>query len=117
MGKMSQMCVNIIKIQMIIDNYFSNDIREFLFLLTKYSVKYVILGGEAVIYYRYARLTGDVDIFFGNTEKNVEKLFMALKEFWNNSIPGIKDKEELKEQGVIIQFGVPPNRIDLLKLY
>ncbi|OQX87321.1 MAG: hypothetical protein B6D55_03710 [Candidatus Omnitrophica bacterium 4484_70.2] len=39
---------------------------------------------------------------------------MALKEFWNSSIPGIKDKEELKEQGVIIQFGVSPNRIDLL---
>ena len=49
---------------MIIDNYFSNDIREFLFLLTKYSVKYVILGGEAVIYYGYARVTEDIDIFF-----------------------------------------------------
>lgn len=96
------------------DNYFSNDVKEFLFLLARYSVRYVIVGGEAVIYYGYARLTGDIDIFYENSEKNIKRLFTALKEFWNNSIPGIRDKEELKERGVIVQFGVPPNRIVLI---
>ncbi len=43
--------------------YFSKDIREFLRLLFEFRVRYVIVGGEEVIYHGYARLTGDVDIF------------------------------------------------------
>jgi predicted nucleotidyltransferase len=52
-------------------NYFSRDIKEFIRLLDKYDVKYVIVGGEAVIYYGYPRLTGDVDFFFSSDDKNV----------------------------------------------
>lgn len=44
-------------------SHFSKDVREFLMLLAKYQVKYLIVGGEAVIYYGYARLTGDIDFF------------------------------------------------------
>ena len=55
--------------------FFSKDIVDFLFLLSKYKVKYVIVGGEAVIYYGHARLTGDIDIFYGLSKGNVEKLF------------------------------------------
>ena len=42
-------------------SYFSKDVREFLCLLYKYNVKYVIVGGEAVIFHGHARLTGDID--------------------------------------------------------
>ena len=41
-------------------SHFSPDIQEFIKLLYKHNVHYVIAGGEAVIYYGYARLTGDV---------------------------------------------------------
>jgi len=94
-------------------SHFSEDIQEFLFLLHKQAVKYVIVGGEAVIYYGYARLTGDVDFFYERTEENVERLFSALDDFWQGHIPGLR-KKELLEVGIIIQFGLPPNRIDLL---
>lgn len=94
--------------------HFSPDIQEFLFLLAKYRVKYVIVGGEAVIFYGYARLTGDVDFFYEAKGKNVEKLYKALYDFWEGNIPGIEKHNELQEPGVIIQFGIPPNRIDLL---
>jgi len=95
-------------------SYFSKDVQEFLRLLAVHEVKYLIVGGEAVIYYGYARLTGDVDFFFESTKKNVTKLYQALMEFWAGDIPGIKAFEELMEEGLILQFGVPPNRIDLI---
>ena len=43
--------------------HFSPDIQDFIRLLYTYGVKYLIIGGEAVIYYGYARLTGDIDFF------------------------------------------------------
>lgn len=93
---------------------FSDDVQEFLKLLAAHRVKYVIVGGEAVIYHGYARLTGDVDFFFESSRQNARKLYEALKEFWAGEIPGIKAFDELMEEGLILQFGVPPNRIDLI---
>lgn len=95
-------------------SHFSTDIQAFLSLLSKYQVKYVIVGGEAVIFYGYARLTGDIDIFFESSPENVENLYEALTEFWEGAIPGLKGKVELLEPGIIVQFGVPPNRLDLI---
>jgi hypothetical protein len=37
-------------------SHFSKDTQEFFKALGKNKVKYVIVGGEAVIYYGYARL-------------------------------------------------------------
>ncbi len=93
---------------------FSEDIAEFLFLLNKNSVEYLIVGGEAVIFYGYSRLTGDIDIFYNNTEKNVKLLFFTLNEFWNNNIPGITNYDILLKNDTILQFGFPPNRLDLI---
>jgi len=87
---------------------------EFLVLLHKHEVKYMIVGGEAVIFYGYARLTGDIDFFYERSEENAERLLNVLLEFWNGSVPGLSGDEELLEPGLILQFGVPPNRIDLI---
>jgi predicted nucleotidyltransferase len=95
-------------------SHFSRDIQEFLEILSKYKVKYVIVGGEAVIYHGHARLTGDVDFFYETSSENVFNLYRALEEFWKGDIPGVDTPEELTEPGIILQFGVPPNRIDLV---
>lgn len=92
--------------------YFSKDVEEFLMLLNKHHVEYLIVGGEAVIYYGYPRLTGDIDIFYNSAD--IIPLHQALLEFWQWSIPGIKRPNELKKPGYIIQFGIPPNRLDLM---
>lgn len=94
--------------------FLSKDIVEFLFLLFKNKVNYLIVGGEAVIYYGHARLTGDLDIFYGRDNKNCFKLYESLREFWNDDIPGISSQKDLQKKGAIFQFGVPPNRIDLI---
>jgi hypothetical protein len=93
---------------------FSLDIQEFLRLLSVHEVRAVVVGGEAVIFYGHIRLTGDIDIFYDCSPENAARLFAALKEFWQGAIPELADSTELENRGVIFQFGVPPNRIDLL---
>ncbi len=95
-------------------NYFSKDITDFLVLLNKHFVKFVLVGGEAVIYYGHARLTGDIDIYYEISNDNIEKLWNSLLEFWDNDIPMMKSKDEFHKKGIIVQFGLPPNRIDLI---
>jgi hypothetical protein len=94
--------------------YFHPDVQDMLSLLSKHKVRYLIVGAEAVIYHGFARLTGDVDIFFESTAKNCTRLFEALTEFWAGQIPGIKAAAGLGKAGTVVQFGYPPNRIDLI---
>jgi predicted nucleotidyltransferase len=95
-------------------SHFSEDIQEVLTLLGKHQVKYLIVGGEAVIYYGHARLTGDIDLFYEASPDNVANLYQTLDEFWKGDIPEVDSSEELLEPGIILQFGAPPNRLDLL---
>ncbi|MBT5926112.1 MAG: hypothetical protein HOH33_05795 [Verrucomicrobia bacterium] len=72
----------------------------------------MIVGGEAVIHYGHAGLTGDVDLFFDQTTSNLQALLDVLLEFWNGDVPGLQSAEDLREEGIILQFGCPPNKID-----
>ena len=96
------------------EGHFSTDIEEFLLTLHRHQVRFLIVGGEAVIFYGHPRLTGDVDVYYDSSEENVGKLFEALEEFWGGSVPGISQASELLVSGVVVQFGVPPNRVDLM---
>ena len=93
---------------------FSSDIQEFLRLLSAHEVRAVVVGGEAVIFYGHIRVTGDIDVFFDRAPENAVRLYKALEEFWQGDIPELEDTSDLEDQGVIFQFGIPPNRIDLL---
>jgi predicted nucleotidyltransferase len=95
-------------------DHFSSDALEFLQLLYNTNVEYLIIGGEAVIYYGFARLTGDIDLFYHRTPGNIENLYKALTEFWGGSIPGLDEPGDLDDRDAVFQFGVPPNRLDLL---
>ncbi|MEO8206410.1 MAG: hypothetical protein ABI615_09535, partial [Chthoniobacterales bacterium] len=48
------------------------------------------------------------------TARNTERLWAALNEFWAGKIPGIRASAELMEPGLILQFGRPPHRLDLM---
>lgn len=95
-------------------SHFSPDTLEFIRRLHQFTVKYVVVGGEAVIFHGHVRFTGDVDFFYCSDQENARALFQTLTAFWEGRIPGIEKPEEFLEPGIIIQFGRPPNRIDLL---
>jgi hypothetical protein len=92
---------------------FSDDVSEMLFLLDKYGVRYLIIGGETATFYGIARLTGAIDLLYDHSDDNSSKFFNSIKEFWDGDIPGINNSQELFSSQ-IVQFGFPPNRIDLI---
>jgi hypothetical protein len=95
-------------------SHFSPDTVAFIEALSRHQVRYLVAGGEAVIYHGHARLTGDVDFFYDRDEPNVGRLYAALRDFWGGPPPGISGEQELAHRGLVLQYGVPPNRIDLI---
>jgi predicted nucleotidyltransferase len=57
------------------------DFKEFLVLLNKHEVEYLLVGGYAVALHGYPRYTGDIDFWVNVSEKNAKKLVSVLKEF------------------------------------
>ncbi len=94
-------------------SYFSVDVQEFIRTLSKHDVRYVIVGGEAVIYHGHARVSQGIDLFYEPTIENAEKLYAALDEYWLGEIPGLKSFEGLLIIGATVQFGDLPNMIVL----
>lgn len=90
----------------------NKDFREFIELLNKNEVKYLVIGGYAVAYYGYPRYTKDIDFWIWMNKNNAEKVIQTLKDFGFASL-GITSDDLLKSQNVI-QLGYPPNRMDLL---
>jgi len=94
--------------------HFSPDTQALLLLLHGHRVRYLLVGGEAVIHYGYPRLTGDVDLVYDRSQGNAERLYAALSSFWKGDVPAVGAPEELTAEELVVQFGRPPNRIDLL---
>lgn len=94
--------------------HLSPDVQEFIRLLYQKGVRYLVVGGEAVIHHGYPRLTGDIDLYYEQTASNCRRLFEALAEFWGSPIPAVGSVEDLLDPDVVVQFGRPPNRIDLI---
>lgn len=88
------------------------DFREFIELLNSHEVRYLIVGGYAVAYHGYPRLTGDIDFFVEVSEGNARKLEAVLIDFGFAEL-GLTASDFLTP-GQIIQLGYPPHRIDIV---
>lgn len=93
---------------------FSEDIRDFIRCLHRHGVRHMIVGGNAVVFHGFVRYTGDIDFFYDDTDANRHALWEALKEFWGGTVSENSSPDDLASAGTVIQFGRPPNRIDLL---
>jgi predicted nucleotidyltransferase len=91
---------------------FSRDFKEFVELLIKNNVEYLIVGGYAVSIHGYPRYTGDLDIWLNPTPENAKKILTAVNEFGFSSFH-LSESDFTKKEN-IIQLGYPPLRIDLL---
>ena len=90
----------------------NQDFKEFVELLNKNEVEYLIVGGYAVGIHGYPRYTGDLDIWINATRQNARKMVAVLAEFGFDSF-GLTE-EDFTKLGNVIQMGYPPFRIDIL---
>jgi len=88
------------------------DFRDFLKLLKLHDVRYLLIGGYAVIYHGFPRATGDMDIWVDVSSENASKLVDVLKNF-GFEVPALSPKLFL-EKGKVIRMGLPPVRIEIL---
>jgi hypothetical protein len=88
------------------------DFIDFVDLLNKHQVAYMVVGGYALAFHGEPRTTGDMDIWIDCTEQNAQKMVAVMDEFGMASL-GFTAKDFL-EPGIINQIGQPPLRIDIL---
>jgi hypothetical protein len=89
------------------------DFKELFKLLNSARTKYLMLGGYAVVYHGYARLTQDIDVWIGTSDKNVEKVARVICE-WGGYPPEQVSPSLFQQPGKVFVFGHPPVRVDLL---
>jgi hypothetical protein len=90
----------------------SPDFRELLSLFKKYEVRYLIVGGYAVMRYTEPRFTKDLDILIAVDDENAAATYAALKEF-GAPLQNLKPRD-FAEEGYFYQMGIPPLRVDVL---
>jgi len=85
------------------------DFEDILELFARHRVQYLIVGGLAFIYHAKPRYTKDIDLWIDADHDNVRRANRALEEFGSPSLMTVDDP------GEILQLGVAPNRIDILR--
>jgi hypothetical protein len=85
------------------------DFEDLLQLFERFGVRYLIIGGLAFTFHAKPRYTKDIDLWLDPATENVERANRALAAFGS---PYPLDADQSSE---ILQLGVPPNRIDLLR--
>ena len=95
-------------------NIFYPDFREFLLALNTNKVRYLLVGGYAVIFHGYSRTTGDMDIWLDRTEENYSNLVEAFKEFkmpiFDMSLENFLSVDHFE----VFRFGRKPVAIDIM---
>lgn len=88
------------------------DHRDLLSAFQSHGVRYLIVGGYAVIYHAQPRFTKDIDLLIHADPANGRAIHAALAEF-GAPLEGIRP-EDFVERGTFFRFGHEPQTIDIL---
>src|SRR5580658_1100775 len=88
------------------------DYKDLLSAFHAHGVKYLIVGGYAVIFHAQPRYTKDIDFFIKADPANALALYAALAEFGAH-LGGLRP-EELADRGNFFRFGRDPRGFDIL---
>ncbi len=89
----------------------NSDFNDLLRIFSANSVKYLVIGGYALIQYTEPRFTKDLDLWIATDSRNASAVYNALREF-GAPLSGLT-KDDFAEEGYFYQMGVPPVRVDV----
>ena len=97
-------------------NILINEHKELLIAMLHHKVSFILIGGYAVNYYGYDRMTGDMDIWLKPTNDNRANFLKAISDFGivDEDVVALSKKDFTTPQ--MFFFGAPPRRIDFLLL-
>ena len=90
----------------------NSDFSDLLRLLDAGLVRYLVIGGYAVVQYAEPRFTADLELWVGTEPRNAGAVYEALREF-GAPLSGLT-ADDFAEEGYFYQMGVPPVRVDVL---
>jgi hypothetical protein len=88
------------------------DYKDLLSAFHAHGVRYLIVGGYAVIFHAQPRFTKDIDVFIKADLANAQATYDALAEF-GAAIQGVHP-EEFADRGNFFRFGRDPRGFDIL---
>jgi len=88
------------------------DYKDLLSAFHAHGVRYLIVGGYAVVFHAQPRFTRDIDFFIKADLANARATYAALAEF-GAALGGIRP-EEFADRGSFFRFGRDPRGFDIL---
>lgn len=95
-------------------NIFNTDFQDFIAALNQCEVKYVLVGGYAVVLHGYSRTTGDMDIWVQPSRENYQFLVRAFHIFGMPVFDMTEEKFLETDLYDVFSFGRPPVSIDII---
>jgi hypothetical protein len=92
--------------------FVNSDFNDLLRLFSDNGVRYLVIGGYAVIQHGEPRFTRDLDLWVGTDPANAAAVYQSLAEF-GAPLAGLTEAD-FAEDGYFYQMGVPPVRVDIL---
>ena len=90
----------------------SPDFKELLNLFEKHEIRYLIVGGYAVMKYSEPRFTKDLDVWIATDPENADAVYAALREF--GAPLANLTADDFTHKDYFYQMGRPPLRIDIM---
>lgn len=88
------------------------DFRDMLSAFAAEGVEFLVVGAYALAAHGIPRATGDLDFWVRRTADNADRVLLALAKF---GAPTEQiTREDLLTPELVLQFGIEPNRIDVL---
>jgi hypothetical protein len=88
------------------------DYKDLLSVFESHGVRYLVVGGFAVIYHSQPRFTKDMDLFIKADPANAKATYAALAEF-GASLQGIRP-DDFTDRNNFFRFGCEPKGFDIL---
>ncbi len=87
---------------------------EVLMALNRYGVRYLLVGGYAVIHYGYHRTTGDMDLWVQPSNEQKPALVAAMADlgYDQHSLDQLSQLDFT--EAVVFNVGTPPDKIDFM---